>query len=212
MICSRCGADFTAPPQPGRVPWCPACVAKLCCSKSASCAHRSKPYRVRPFGRAAIAAAALMLSTACTTAGGGGVPEASASAPRASSVPDRTRLAPEYERVTSSTVHASPPRASRSRAAGRVATPPVARPAPIQVSGDIYDALARCESGMNPRTNTGNGFYGAFQFMLSTWHRFRPGNPIDYSYAEQRAVVVQFFPISSWRTQFPHCARKLGVA
>jgi hypothetical protein len=26
-----------------------------------------------------------------------------------------------------------------------------------------------CESGGNYRTNTGNGFYGAYQFVLSTW-------------------------------------------
>lgn len=76
----------------------------------------------------------------------------------------------------------------------------------------LVDRLAMCESGMNPRTNTGNGFYGAFQFMLRTWQRFRPGNPIDYSYAEQKAVIMQYFPVSSWRTQFPACSRKLGVA
>jgi len=30
------------------------------------------------------------------------------------------------------------------------------------------DSTASCESGHNPRTNTGNGFYGAFQFTAST--------------------------------------------
>jgi len=30
-------------------------------------------------------------------------------------------------------------------------------------------ALRQCESGGNYATNTGNGFYGAYQFTLSTW-------------------------------------------
>lgn len=103
-------------------------------------------------------------------------------------------------------VRAQAARASRARAT---------RPPVQSYSGDLsnlVDRLAMCESGMNPRANTGNGFYGAFQFMLSTWRRFRPGNPIDYSYAEQKAVIMQYFPISSWRSQFPTCARRLGVA
>ena len=29
--------------------------------------------------------------------------------------------------------------------------------------------VRRCESGGNYRTNTGNGFYGAYQFDISSW-------------------------------------------
>lgn len=78
---------------------------------------------------------------------------------------------------------------------------------------DLVDRLAMCESGMRPDAVSRSGkFFGAFQFMLSTWQKFRSGNPINYSYAEQKAVIMQFFPVSSWRSQFPACARKLGVA
>jgi hypothetical protein len=31
------------------------------------------------------------------------------------------------------------------------------------------DRIGACESHGNPSTNTGNGFYGKYQFMLSTW-------------------------------------------
>lgn len=126
---------------------------------------------------------------------------------RVSSVPDRSRLGAEG--TTTEPLRPVTTRASRSRI-----TPPRARtaPKPAVQAGDLIDRLAMCESGMNPRTNTGNGFYGAFQFMLSTWRKFRPGNPIDYSYAEQKAVIQQYFPVSSWRSQFPACARRLGVA
>jgi len=65
---------------------------------------------------------------------------------------------------------------------------------------------------MNPAKNTGNGFYGAFQFMLSTWHGLgETGNPISYSYEYQKAVVMRSIPISSWHRQFPGCSRKLGI-
>jgi hypothetical protein len=34
---------------------------------------------------------------------------------------------------------------------------------------DVLAAIRECESGGDYSTNTGNGFYGAFQFTLSTW-------------------------------------------
>jgi hypothetical protein len=103
---------------------------------------------------------------------------------------------------------------SRPRGGGGTPAPAVA----VQASGDLIDRLAGCESGGNPRSvsapynRKGDRFYGAFQFMLSTWHSFRPGNPTDYSYAEQKKVIQDHFPVSSWRSQFPTCARRLGVA
>ncbi|MEV6134923.1 transglycosylase family protein [Nocardia sp. NPDC051990] len=37
--------------------------------------------------------------------------------------------------------------------------------------GDIWDALARCESTGNWAINTGNGYYGGIQFDQGTWER-----------------------------------------
>jgi len=37
------------------------------------------------------------------------------------------------------------------------------------VGDDVWAKLAQCESGGNPATNTGNGFYGMYQFTLETW-------------------------------------------
>ena len=107
-------------------------------------------------------------------------------------------------------------RASRAAQKPRLAPAPAA---PVVIpSGDLISALGNCESHNNPQAvskpynSKGDRFWGAFQFMLSTWHNFKSGNPIDYSYAEQRQVIESHFPVSSWRTQFPHCARVLGVA
>ena len=38
-----------------------------------------------------------------------------------------------------------------------------------QSNGSRWDQLARCESGGNWETNTGNGYSGGLQFLHSTW-------------------------------------------
>jgi uncharacterized protein YabE (DUF348 family) len=56
-----------------------------------------------------------------------------------------------------------------------------------------WPALARCESGGNPRAVNPAGYYGLYQFSLSTWRSVGgSGNPIDASPAEQlyRAKVL----------------------
>lgn len=57
-----------------------------------------------------------------------------------------------------------------------------------QPSGSaLLDAIARCESTMNPRATNGTHF-GLFQFDLSTWASVGgTGNPMDASPAEQYA-------------------------
>jgi hypothetical protein len=55
------------------------------------------------------------------------------------------------------------------------------------------EAIAACESGGNPRTDTGNGFYGKYQFRLDTWSAVGgTGNPAHASEAEQdrRAAIL----------------------
>ena len=48
------------------------------------------------------------------------------------------------------------------------------------------EAIAACESGGNPSTNTGNGFYGKYQFTQETWQSVGgTGNPAAASEAEQ---------------------------
>lgn len=74
----------------------------------------------------------------------------------------------------------------------------------------VYSTGA-CESGNNPATATGNGFYGAHQWLLSTWgtavRMFGggwPSNPVYASYPHQGVVAV------GWRnyagaSQWPNC-------
>lgn len=56
-----------------------------------------------------------------------------------------------------------------------------------------WAALAQCESGGNPSINTGNGFYGMYQFDLQTWRSVGGyGLPSNASAAEQtkRAQIL----------------------
>jgi uncharacterized protein YabE (DUF348 family) len=60
-----------------------------------------------------------------------------------------------------------------------------AAPAPT-ADGLNWAALAQCESGGNPRAVNPAGYYGLYQFSLSTWAGVGgSGNPIDASPAEQ---------------------------
>ncbi len=69
------------------------------------------------------------------------------------------------------------------------------------------EAIAACESGGNPSTNTGNGFYGKYQFTQSTWAAVGgSGNPAAAPEAEQdrRAAMLLARAGSG---QWPVCGR-----
>jgi hypothetical protein len=70
------------------------------------------------------------------------------------------------------------------RDAHRASAPPVS---------PKMEAIAACESGGNPRADTGNGFYGKYQFTAQTWASVGGrGNPAEASEAEQdkRAALL----------------------
>ena len=72
-----------------------------------------------------------------------------------------------------------------------------------------WAALAQCESGGNPRAVNPAGYYGLYQFSLSTWRAMGgSGNPIDNSAAEQtyRAKILYQ---RAGAGQWPVCGRKL---
>ncbi|HEV7727845.1 MAG TPA: ubiquitin-like domain-containing protein [Modestobacter sp.] len=63
---------------------------------------------------------------------------------------------------------------------------PATPAAPVSADGLNWAALATCESGGNPRAVNPAGYYGLYQFSLSTWRGVGgAGNPIDASPAEQ---------------------------
>jgi hypothetical protein len=67
---------------------------------------------------------------------------------------------------------------------------------------------------MNPARNSGNGYYGAFQFSYGTWKSLNTGyERADLAPIEvQKAAVKQLLQRSSIHAQFPGCASKMRNA
>jgi hypothetical protein len=78
-------------------------------------------------------------------------------------------------------------------------------------SGDVWAELRDCESGGNYAEDTGNGFYGAYQFSPSTWTGLGYGGlPSEAPAAVQDAAAEQLQSRSGWG-QWPGCSAKLGL-
>ena len=77
--------------------------------------------------------------------------------------------------------------------------------------GGVWSALRKCESGGDYATNTGNGYYGAYQFALTTWRGLQlSGLPSSASPAVQDAAAVRLEKIEGWRP-WPNCSWTLGL-
>jgi hypothetical protein len=78
-------------------------------------------------------------------------------------------------------------------------------------SPGVWAELRQCESGGNYAENTGNGYYGAYQFSLSTWESLGySGLPSDAPPAVQDQAAQQAQARGGWG-QWPACSRKLGL-
>lgn len=80
-----------------------------------------------------------------------------------------------------------------------------------KVRQDVWYLLRLCESGNNYQRNSGNGYYGAYQFDLSTWRsNGGSGMPHEASSAEQDRVAQKLQSLRGWGP-WPVCGRRLGV-
>lgn len=85
-------------------------------------------------------------------------------------------------------------------------------------SGSMQDWLQQlrtCETHGNYKSNTGNGYYGAYQFSAPTWNSLHTG----YARADQAPEAIQDAAIiantkrtAGLRTQNPGCYTKLGLS
>lgn len=92
----------------------------------------------------------------------------------------RSMLAPPAPIATTRAVTPSPGLQSQAPAPAAPTAAPAAAPS--------SNSVAQCESGGNYSTNTGNGYYGAYQFDDQTWHAAGgSGHASDAPPAEQDA-------------------------
>lgn len=75
----------------------------------------------------------------------------------------------------------------------------------------VWACIAEHESSGNPATDTGNGYYGMYQFTMGTWESAGgTGNPADASAAEQTAVAQRVQQQQGWGA-WPVTSRECGV-
>ncbi len=86
-----------------------------------------------------------------------------------------------------------------------------AAPATAASTDDPWAKLRQCESGGNYSINTGNGYYGAYQFNLGTWRAYGgTGLPSNASRAEQDYRAKLLYRARGW-APWPACSRRLGL-
>jgi hypothetical protein len=82
---------------------------------------------------------------------------------------------------------------------------------PDTVPAEVWAALRKCESGNRYDINTGNGYYGAYQFAAATWRRLGyKGLPHQAAPAVQDEAAKRLQAKAGWG-QWPACSRKLGL-
>jgi hypothetical protein len=94
------------------------------------------------------------------------------------------------------------------------APPPPPPPPPAPVAGgpspSQWAALRNCESGDDYQADTGNGYYGAYQFSLTTWQSLGySGLPSAAPPAVQDAAAQQLYHQAGW-SPWPVCSVQLG--
>ncbi len=76
-------------------------------------------------------------------------------------------------------------------------------------TGPNWIGLAACESGGNPNAVNPAGFYGLYQFSISTWRSVGGrGIPTDYGYWEQTKRAWKLYK-GSGRSPWPVCGSRL---
>jgi hypothetical protein len=92
-----------------------------------------------------------------------------------------------------------------------ITAPPPPPTPPTAPSADVWAELRQCESNDNYADNTGNGYYGAYQFSEATWQSLGySGLPSEASPATQDAAAQRLQARSGWG-QWPTCSRRLGL-
>jgi hypothetical protein len=106
-------------------------------------------------------------------------------------------VAPTTTTTSAPTPSATAPSPTTGTTPPPTATPPTTPPTttpPGGGLGGVWLQLRECESGDNYAENTGNGYYGAYQFDLGTWQRLGyPGRPDQAAPAVQDAAAQKLY-------------------
>jgi Transglycosylase-like domain len=117
---------------------------------------------------------------------------------------------PNYDTDVLDPLHAAQAAAAAAKAARRTYRPATVKP--VVVPGtDVWAQLRYCESGGDYTRNSGNGYYGAYQYSLSTWGGYDGyARPDLAPPAVQDAKAKATQAARGWYP-WPACASKLGL-
>ncbi|HWD51555.1 MAG TPA: transglycosylase family protein [Acidimicrobiales bacterium] len=127
-------------------------------------------------------------------------------APAAAVTPVPTTTAPTGPPTTTTSTTAAPTTTTTTATAAAPASASY-----VSSSGEFAE-LRECESGNNYSDDTGNGYYGAYQFSLETWQGLGySGIPSDAAPSVQDQAAEQLQARSGWG-QWPACSAELGLS
>ena len=103
---------------------------------------------------------------------------------------------------------------AQERASREAAAPPpepVQAAAPTPVGDDVWARLRKCEAGGVYTRNSGNGYYGAYQFSAGTWRSLGySGLPHQAPPEVQDEAAKKLQARGGWG-QWPACSRRIGA-
>lgn len=128
--------------------------------------------------------------------------------------PDRTKQAKEAIAYDAEQARLKAETEAKAKAEAEAARLAAAQAVPASVyganTGDAWYLLRLCESGNNYATNTGNGFYGAYQFDIQTWANYGGYHiPSEAPPATQDAKAHEVQAVRGW-SPWPSCGAKLS--
>jgi Transglycosylase-like domain len=81
----------------------------------------------------------------------------------------------------------------------------------VIISGDAWGLLRACEAGSDYARNSGNGYYGAYQFDIGTWGNFGGFSRPDLAPPAVQDAKAQATQAARGWGPWPACARKIGL-
>jgi hypothetical protein len=118
---------------------------------------------------------------------------------------DSTRTVPNWETDVLAPLRAEQAAQNAAQTAKRVVYKVAA------ATGDAFARLRFCESGGDYTRNTGNGFYGAYQYDLGTWANYQGYARPDLAPAAVQDAKARITQAARGWNPWPACSLRIGL-
>ena len=85
---------------------------------------------------------------------------------------------------------------------------------PAEAKGNVWNKVAKCESGGRWKINTGNGYYGGLQFSASTWRAYggkKYGKQAHKASKSEQIAIARRVLAGQGAGAWGGCGRKAGL-